>query len=475
MRARSTSALALTLAAFALPALAQDGTPNASRTPKAEAWPAPQDLSRNFTEDGVDHGWTFEWHGYVRMPVRVVDSPKGDREPYLVDDNYTESGFAYLPVNETEWAEMNLEAHFGESRFVAGLFAAQYSDWSEQPSKGHSTPAYAFVEHTWRPDPVVVQMRAGMFWERMGYVDAYDTYVIGRTRQSGLQVDIKAFDLAYLRMGFGAHARTQVRGHAPIGWAVLGADLGWLDVGLHAVHTWTNDDDDQFNESFRRGSMTVYGADVMAAVPFVGPLHLAIGFYDADKIEFLSESLEVLHSIGGNNLRQNFLGNQNEGTGEIQNTALELTWNVHRTVAAFASEQTARKFEGLDLKLFGMRAHVATPHERTDIADEFKNDRVYFKWGAELFYQALPTVLHQFYASVRFDRVILDTDHEALSFRVWTPRLGVRPNKGMDVWLSYSSYAYGDLLQPRREVLNRVGEDTRPDEHVFKLQAEMAW
>lgn len=440
-----------------------------------DAWLEPMTLDAGFAEDGGPaNGWTFGWHGYVRMPVRWVDSPTGERHPYLVDDHYTESGFAYLPVNETEWAELALSAEKGRTRLVAGLFASELSDWAEQPSKGHSTPATAFAEHTWETEPVDVRLRVGMFWERMGYFDAYDTYLFGRTHVGGASIQARVLDTGYAQVGFGTHARTQVRGFSPLAWAVVGADLGWIDLGLYYVDTWTDDDDDQFDDSFQSGELTVMGADLKLQIPYFGRLHGAFAFYDARKTEFIGESVELLHSAGGNNLRQNFLGNLENGTGEIQVTAVDLTWQPKRSLAPL-SRPAARMLDGLDVRLFGMSAHVATPHERSEASDEFKNDRVYFKWGGELFYRAIATGVHQPFVALRYDRVVLDTDHESISFRVVTPRLGVTPTPGFDVFVAYSSYDYGDGLKPRRDVLNRVGEDTRPDEHVFKLQAEVSW
>ncbi len=443
----------------------------------ASAWAGdePMELHTRFTEDGgPSDGWAFGWHGYVRMPVRWVDSPTGERHPYLIDDHYTESGFAYLPVNETEWAELALSAEKGRTRLVAGLFASEFSDWAEQPSKGHSTPATAFAEHTWETQPVVLRLRAGMFWERMGYVEAYDTYLFGRTHIGGASAALRALEVAYLRAGFGVHARTQVRGFSPVGWVVIGGDLGWLDVGLHYAKTWTDDDDDQFDDSFQSGELSVLGAELKVAIPYVGKLHGAFAFYEASKTEFLGDSLELLHSTGGNNLRQNFLGNLDNGTGEIQVTAFDLVWQPRRTLA-LVSRGAADALDGLDARLFGMSAHVATPHDRAQPTDEFKNDRLYLKWGGELFYRAVPTGVTQPFVALRYDRVVTDSDHESLSFRVLTPRLGVTPTAGADFFLAYSRYDYGENLKPRRDVLNRVGEDTRPDEHVFKLQAEVAW
>ena len=67
------------------------------------------------------------------MPIRFIDAPLGDREPLLIDDNYRESGFNYLRINETEWVELALSAERKKTRFVAGILAESLSDWSEQP------------------------------------------------------------------------------------------------------------------------------------------------------------------------------------------------------------------------------------------------------------------------------------------------------------------------------------------------------
>ena len=81
-------------------------------------------LEQQFAEDLTHrNGWRFDWHGYARMPVRFLDKPLGARGPYLVDDNYAQSGFAYLRVNETEWVELALSAQRENTRFVAGIFA----------------------------------------------------------------------------------------------------------------------------------------------------------------------------------------------------------------------------------------------------------------------------------------------------------------------------------------------------------------
>ena len=48
----------------------------------------------------------FELHGYARMPLTM----QGSREPYLVDNDYYLSGFAYTRLYEPDWSELFFSA-----------------------------------------------------------------------------------------------------------------------------------------------------------------------------------------------------------------------------------------------------------------------------------------------------------------------------------------------------------------------------
>ena len=124
-------------------------------------------------------GWRLGWHGYARVPLRLEGGPTGTRRPYLVDDNYFLSGFGYTRNNEQEWAEVFLSAEKNQSRFVIGLFASELSDWSQADVvKGQRGIALAFGEQRWRPTEwLKFTLRAGVFWERLGYLEHYDTYL----------------------------------------------------------------------------------------------------------------------------------------------------------------------------------------------------------------------------------------------------------------------------------------------------------
>ncbi|MEC9072165.1 MAG: hypothetical protein VX938_07290, partial [Myxococcota bacterium] len=161
------------------------------------AWSAGETGSVSFSEDDKGAGeWAFEWHGYARMPLRLQGNPADVRFPYLVDDDYYQSGFNYLRNNEKEWVELFFGAKRDNTRFVAGLFASELSDWSKAAFPGQGGISTAFLEQggqlgNW----LTFRARAGMFWERFGYVQPYDTYLFGRTHISGLSLTARLFDM----------------------------------------------------------------------------------------------------------------------------------------------------------------------------------------------------------------------------------------------------------------------------------------
>jgi len=422
--------------------------------------------------------WRMGWHGYARMALRTHEHPFGSRPPYLIDDRYFESGFAYTRANESSWAELFLSAEKGRTRFVAGLFASDFSDWSQVKLEEQSGVATGYVEHTWDlPDPEVCELglKVGVFWERMGYVEPYDTYVFGRTHIAAAMLRLRLLDLAYVRFGHGAHARVANQGFSSVSWLAPGIDLGWLDVGLVGVRTWTEDGDYEFGPlKDASSSLRVLGGQATVELPAFGRLWAAVAHYEARTVEFLGDTIEVLHATGGQKLTANYLGDEGRGTGELLAVVWDVAWQPRQTLEALAGPDGGRALAGLDVRLFGMTAHVIGEHRREDPAEN-RHDRRYLKWGTEVLYRPVALGWRQPFVALRYDRVILDTDHESLAFRLLSPRLGVTPTEGVDVFAAYTVYDYGDNLYAMPDVRQTVGADTRPDEQVFKLQAQVSW
>jgi len=432
----------------------------------------------DFAEDGgPSTGWHFNWHGYARMALRTNGGLVDVRTPYLVDDHYYLSGFAYTRNNETEWAEIFLSAEKEQTRFVVGLFSSQFSDWSETTLQGQRGIATAFVEHSFLPTSIVdVRLRAGMFWDRNGYIEPYDTYIFARAHVAGLSLKTRWMDRVYLNLGYGAHADVinSNQGFTPMAWANLGLDIGWLDVGGYYISTWTRDSEREFS-IVEDGDLTVYGVDVRARIPRFGQMYAAVAKYSADQVVFLANAMELLHSTGGRGLTDNFFGPDSEnGTGEILVGAWDIRWELSSTLEPWRHKAWARALEGLNLRLFGMYAWVLS-EQQSDDPRVNRHDRMYLKWGADILYRPLNTWMKWAFVGLRYDRVILDMDHESMSFRVVTPRVGITFTDGIDIFVSYSRYFYGDQVRLRPNQIPGDLSVTEPGEQVLKLQAQVSW
>ncbi|MEE2758273.1 MAG: hypothetical protein VYA30_16560 [Myxococcota bacterium] len=438
-----------------------------------------------FVEDRKTPGaWTFQFHGYARLPVRFMDKPGGDQGPDLVDDNYGQSGFAYLRINETEWVEMTLSAVKGNTRVVSGVMANNLSDWSDR-SGSSSTPAFAFVEHDSQlTKDIELTTRVGMFWRRLGYLDAYDTYLIGRTHLAGAMLQLKAFDLIDIEAGLGAHDRNprEAFGFGPTNWFRAGITHLGSNVNGYFLKT-TNEDNDPSKSYTKTGDLAVIGFDANLVLKHFGRLEYIFSFIKANNAEFIGRGVELLHSLDGKNLKLNFLGSEQNGTGEIQNQGLDATWVLSDTLDAFGSGSPAW-LKGLELGLSGMLSWVATPHEQADVGDPGKNDRLYYKWGTDLRYKPLWLAKGRALFACRYDRVVTHADQDSLSFRAISPRLGWMLNDGVTAFVQYSKYSYGDnvtaaYFSELAEKATRSGNanlgETTPTDNVFKIQVQASW
>ena len=461
VRRRGTG-LSLLLVAFLWP-----------NTGRADEATSPIDLYQHtFAEnDPADSGWEFNFHGYARMGVRTNGDFKQPRSPYLVDDKYYLSGFAYTRVNETEWAELFLSAEKDNTRLVAGLFSSQFSDWSEIRNEAQWGIAIAFIDQGFDIGAYRLDLRTGMFWERFGYVPAYDTYMFGRTHIAGARVNISRGPVS-LKVGYGAHAEVvrQNMGYTPMAWTSLGYKANNWEINAYGLGTWAHFKQEAKNID-EEGSLFAYGLESRAVAPEWAALYLAVAEYKADKVEYLADSFEILHSTGGRGLVQSYLGrNSDDGTGAIKALSFDLDILAQKQVSAL---------KNLRFHIFGMGAQVFSRQESDEPAEN-RDERIYFKWGTEALYNLMPNSKANPYVAFRYDRVILDLDHESMSFRVLTPKVGISPTQGLDIFLSYSRYSYGENIRFDSEQMNYLQNANNadvliPDENVVKIQAQMSW
>lgn len=399
-------------------------------------------------------GVRFELHGYARMPLSATATP---RAPYLVDNDYYLSGFAYTRLYEPDWSELFLSAKKGNYKAEFGLFASLYSDYASARLENQLGIAQASVTAENFLDQQGLSVQLGVFWDRFGYIEPYDTYVFGRTHQGGVKV---AYDLpggGRVQTGIGIHQAQlqQNLGLTPIAhlagsYPVMQA----LTLGAYVLRTWTRDKPQL--SPIQDGTMYVAGADAHYKLPAArGTINAAFAYYHMNKALYLAPALEVMHSTGGRGLTENFLGTDSseDGSGHMYTLALDAP-------IAITPE--------LGVRAFGMATWVRSP-QRDEMDPAINRDRrMYLKWGIEPSYRILPKLA----VSARFDRVILDLYDAENSFRVLSPKLSFPLDTWGEIFVMYSHYWYGDKVHLRA---GQIPLETMPDANVFKLQAQARW
>lgn len=410
-------------------------------------------VDQQTTVPGVDVGdVNFELHGYARMPLMT----QGTREPYLVDNDYYLSGFAYTRLYEPDWSELFFSAKKGKYKAEFGLFASLYSDYSQANIANQLGIAQASVTAQDFLDQKGLSVQLGVFWDRYGYIEPYDTYLFGRTHQGGAKVSYALPGGGTIQGGLGIHEANlqQNQGMTPIAHLAASYPVGPVLLGAYGVRTWTNDK--RQLSPIQDGTMYVAGLDARYRIPNDrGSAYVGFGYYHMDKVLYLAPALEVMHSTGGRGLTENFLGldSSMDGTGHMYTVATDEKINI---------------VDKLAVRAFGMLTWVRSP--QVDEMDPLKNRdrRLYIKWGFEPSYMALPKLR----VSTRFDRVILDEYDAQNSFRVLSPKIAFPLDNWGEIFVQYSHYWYGSRVQLRP---GQVPLETEPDTDVFKLQAQVVW
>jgi hypothetical protein len=403
---------------------------------------------------GVDLGKVrFELHGYARMPLAAQGTP---REPFLVDNDYYLSGFAYTRLYEPDWTELFFSAQTGNYKAEFGLFASLYSDYATARLENQlgiaqaSVTAKKFLDH----DPLSVQL--GVFWDRFGYIEPYDTYIFGRTHQGGVKVmyDLPGGGRAQAGIGMHQAQLQQNLGLTPIAHIAASYPIDRVQLGAYLLRSWTRDT--RQLSPIQDGTMYVAGLDARVTLPSnLGTAYAGFSYMNMEKVLYLAPALEVMHSTGGRGLTENFLGldMSEDGTGKMYNLAVDAPLQLTDLVG---------------LRAFGMMTWVRS--KQVDEMDPSlnKDRRLYLKWGVEPSFK----VLDKLRLSARFDRVVMDLYDSENSFRILSPRVTFPLAKWGELFFMYSHYWYGDKVHLRP---GQVPLETEPDTNVFKLQAQVVW
>ncbi len=429
-------------ATAAIEPLSTENTLTASDTPKPSVAPT-ADL-------GDVH---FELHGYARMPLNSEFTP---REPHLVDNDYYLSGFAYTRLYEPDWSELYFSANRGDYKAEFGIFASLYSDYASAQIQNQLGIAQASVSAKNFLDVTGLSAQVGVFWDRFGYIEPYDTYIFGRTHQGGAKLSYALPGNGHVQAGIGFHEAEldQNEGMTPIANVAGAYPIGPVEVGAYLLRTWTRDKPQL--STIQDGTMYVTGMDAKYKLPDNhGSAYLAFAYYNMDHALYLAPALEVLHSTGGRGIAENFLGtdSSNDGSGHMY---------------TLAGDVKLRYDDRLTARLFGVATWVRSP--QVDEMDPLKNydRRMYLKWGVEPSYKILPKLA----ASIRYDHVILDLYDRENAFRVISPKISFPLDNWGELFIMYSHYMYGDKIRLRA---GQVPLETMPDTDAFKLQAQVVW
>jgi hypothetical protein len=434
----------------------------------------------------------FALHGYFRAPLRFAvtkrpgatpdEASKNIRTPWLVDDDFFQSGFLYTRVQESDFTELYLMAG---NEFLTGTVALEgslYSDPARPIIDKQLGISKAYLTFRHKLDftsdvKMRVQVKGGAFSDRFGWQEHYDTYLFGRTHQMGEQIradlDVGRWTFSALD-GVGAHleAIESNQGLSLLHHARLAASYGRLaELSLYYLRTWTQDKR-KLKDQLTDASMRIMGVEARVDGGPFGRLVADVSHLAADKATSLAPSIEVMHSAGGRGITQNYLGTEksDNGTGSLINVGFQYDLSALQLIKGLGGSSP---FDKADIvwSIFGMYTKVAVPSEMgvTD-PTEIHDGKQMFKWGTEIAVWPLSWLG----ASFRYDRVIADIHDDPSAFRIFTPRIILRTHWVADAMLfaQYSHYSYGERITLRQ---GQVPLETQPDPDVFKIQAQLSF
>lgn len=460
-----------------------------------------------------EQGWDVSLSGYFRAPIMLGLSNRPDPSGAstakhwqvthapnrLLDANY--NAFSYTRLQEGDWAEVYVTAKRPHIAATVALMGYWYT-WAgyENPSAGW-LPAQAWVEldsdvGTGALQPHV-KLQAGVFWQRWGMFEKYDTYMFGRFHQAGAALEaglpIAGTD-AELRLveGFG----TNRNGGPGIGTGLtllhythVGVRVGKVvDAGLYYNSSWTADpslfvgagtapeeegavapgpNGEPGGGSFvqaRDAQVDVLGADLHLRVPHAGHGWLAASRIHVENGWALPSIVEVLHSPGGLGLANNYLAYGDvgsSGSGSLFSIGALYENSLQAVIGA-----PEGSWPDLAFSAFAMMVNT-----RRDLSPETQVSRALdqLKWGSDLTLKVVPWLAFM----LRYDSVDLDANAPDHAFRIITPRVTFTSHilSTESIWLQYSRYFYEDLALETSPTQPYV----RPDQHVIKLQANLSF
>jgi len=454
--------------------------------------------------------WELSLHGYLRAPMRIgfgkgssdkfpSDVDRGTKihsPPQVPDGGYTD--WRFTNNLSGPWSELNI----GYGNDVASghviMGAYNFSEAGYRDLQAQLGISQAFVTLDF---PRALGSGGGLTWNVGAFMNSYgaggrydagryDTYLIGRTHVAGetLTAYYDLTDDLRLNVEHGIGAKLGVperntplvvandplpaylpypgpvqQGTTLLHHAHLGVTYkSKVTLAGHYLTTWN---DDTSEPGTTDGRINVYGADLKLIGGVFGEGYVGFSHVDARNIMRLGQSIELMHSYSGWNMRDNFFPGSTTGTGTIDSVLFQYSYSI----ATLLRSPEVFYGQGPDLVIgaFGA-ASVIGNDEKNEAGKALKMPRTKVKAGGDVTY----TMLSWLGASLRYDLVQPNMKDDTQSFSVISPKVILRTGfvTHEQVVVQYSHYFNGKRVTPSFPTAN-----LDPDEHVVSVAGSMWW
>jgi len=282
----------------------------------------------------------------------------------------------------------------------------------------------------------------------------------------GAKLDVIPFDALNPRPDYLPYPGPAPQGSTFLHHAHVGAELGrHLLVTGHYLTAWTPDDHNAPGTTSVPGRLSVVGGDAHVSAGAAGDGYVGFSHIAARHVLAVADAIEVLHSSGGYQLKNNFFGRYDPRTkltppddsGRIESVLLQYALSLGK-LARYPARFTGIGSD-LTLTVFGMYNVVRS--------NTFDHEML--KYGVDALYSMFEVLA----VGARFDTVNPDMASRRQSFSVLSPRIVLRTRfiARERVVLEYSRYFLG------KEAYAAFPYNALPqaDNNALMLSASMAF
>jgi len=429
----------------------------------------------------------FGFAGFLRAPMRVGFGG-GDMhaQPRVPDGSYTD--WQYTNTQTGPWTELRFS--YGNGRVSANVHLAAYdvtegSYPNPQAQLGINESFVALrLPHLFGKHGGLL-WDAGVFSNRYGAAGRYsagkyETYLFGATHVAGETVaafwDLDDSFTVLAEHGIGAKLEPTPlvpglpdapffpypgdgeQGSTLLHHAHLGISYDrMLTLGAHYLTSWT-DDAEEADE--RDGRLTSFGVDFRVTESRFGDGYIGYARLLSTTPERLSGALEVLHTIAGWNVCEQYFPDSSDCNGSVDTVLFQHVFSLSRYL--WYPKSFWGQGPDLLLSVFGMYNKIASDDPA------FTGPTSRLKFGGDALYNPKKW----FGAGVRYDLVQPDLADNTRSFHVIQPRLVLRSEFAghEQIYVAYSHYVNKSNVSTAYP-----NEGLAPDRGVFQIIATMWW